>query len=49
MVRRILPSNHMGGPMTQQEERLQAFFVRYGEALAAGDLPTIADCYTVPA
>ena len=35
--------------MTQQEERLQAFFVRYGEALAAGDLPTIADCYAVPA
>jgi len=39
----------MGGPTTQHEERLQAFFVSYGDALAAGDLPTIAACYTVPA
>jgi ketosteroid isomerase-like protein len=35
--------------MTQQEEHLQAFFVRYGDALAAGDLPTVAECYTLPA
>ncbi len=33
---------------TQQEEHLQAFFVRYGEALAAGDLQTIANCYALP-
>lgn len=35
--------------MTKLEELLQAFFVRYGEALAAGDVPTIADCYALPA
>jgi ketosteroid isomerase-like protein len=35
--------------MAQHEERLRAFFVRYGDALAAGDLPTIAESYTVPA
>jgi hypothetical protein len=34
--------------MTQQEQRLQAFFVRYGEALAAGNLQTIANCYVLP-
>jgi hypothetical protein len=35
--------------MTQQEEHLQAFYVRYGDALAAGDVPTVAECYTLPA
>jgi hypothetical protein len=34
--------------MTEREERLQAFFVRYGEALAAGDLRTISNCFAVP-
>jgi len=28
---------------------LRGFFVRYGEALAAGDLRAIAECYAVPA
>ena len=31
-----------------QDERLRTFFVRFGEALAAGDLKTVADCYAVP-
>jgi PhnB protein len=30
-------------------ERLQDFFARYGEALSAGDLTGIADCYALPA
>lgn len=30
------------------QDELKTFFKRYGEALMAGDLPTIADCYTVP-
>ncbi len=28
--------------------RLEAFFVRYGEAVSAGDLKTISGCYSVP-
>ena len=34
--------------MSIQDERLRTFFVRYGEALATGDLKTVADCYAVP-
>ena len=34
--------------MSTQDERLRTFFVRYGEALAAGDLKTVADYYAVP-
>jgi hypothetical protein len=34
--------------MTKQEQHLQAFFVRYGEAVAAGDLETITKRYAVP-
>jgi PhnB protein len=30
-------------------QRLQDFFVRYGEALATGDLPGISGCYELPA
>lgn len=29
-------------------DELKAFLKRYGEALIAGDLSTVADCYTVP-
>jgi hypothetical protein len=31
------------------DEILRGFFVRYGEALAAGDLRAIAKCYALPA
>lgn len=31
------------------DERLESFFARYGEALTTGDLPAIAGCYAVPA
>lgn len=30
------------------QDELKAFLKRYGEALMAGDLPKVADCYTVP-
>lgn len=36
-------------PSGVDHERLTAFFVRYGEALANGDLPGISGCYVVPA
>jgi hypothetical protein len=29
------------------QDELKAFLKRYGEALMAGDLPTVADCYTL--
>jgi hypothetical protein len=35
--------------MAHHGEMLRGFFVRYGEALAAGDLRAIAECYAVPA
>src|SRR5215212_5750207 len=35
--------------MPHHGEMLRGFFVRYGEALAAGDLRAIAECYAVPA
>src|SRR5918998_2143975 len=47
-ILKILPSDSTRKPMTQQEQYLQAFFVRYGETLAAGDLRTIANCYVLP-
>ncbi len=34
---------------TIDREFLLDFFVRYGEALATGDLPAISGCYVVPA
>lgn len=36
-------------PSTMDYEHLMDFFVRYGEALAAGDLPEISGCYDIPA
>lgn len=33
----------------RDHESLTEFFVRYGEALATGDLPGISRCYDVPA
>jgi len=35
--------------MNPTEERLRRFLVRYGEALAVGDLKAISGCYAVPA
>ena len=35
--------------MNPTDERLRRFFVRYGEALAAGDLKVISGCYALPA
>jgi hypothetical protein len=35
--------------MNPTDEHLRRFLVRYGEALAAGDLKTISGCYAVPA
>jgi hypothetical protein len=35
--------------MNPTDEKLRRFLVRYGEALAAGDLKTISGCYAVPA
>jgi hypothetical protein len=35
--------------MNPTEERLRRFLVRYGEALAIGDLKAISGCYAVPA
>jgi hypothetical protein len=35
--------------MNPTEERLRRFLVRYGEALAMGDLKAISGCYAVPA
>jgi hypothetical protein len=35
--------------MNPTDEHLRRFLVRYGEALAAGDLQAISGCYTVPA
>jgi hypothetical protein len=35
--------------MNPTDENLRRFLVRYGEALAAGDLQTISGCYAVPA
>jgi hypothetical protein len=35
--------------MNPTDENLRRFLVRYGEALAAGDLKTISGCYAVPA
>ena len=35
--------------MNPTDEHVRRFLVRYGEALAAGDLKTISDCYAVPA
>jgi ketosteroid isomerase-like protein len=34
---------------TPNRARLEAFFVRYGEAVSAGDLGAISACYAVPA
>ena len=34
--------------MNPTDEKLRRFLVRYGEALAAGDLKTISGCYAVP-
>lgn len=33
----------------EERQRLADFFVRYGNALATGDLPGISGCYDVPA
>ena len=33
---------------TPDRMRLETFFVRYGEALSAGDLKAISGCYAVP-
>jgi hypothetical protein len=38
-----------GSVMNPTDENLRRFLVRYGEALAAGDLKTISGCYAVPA
>jgi hypothetical protein len=35
--------------MNPTEERLRRFLVRYGEAVAMGDLKAISGCYAVPA
>jgi hypothetical protein len=35
--------------MNPTDEHVRRFLVRYGEALAAGDLKTISGCYAVPA
>jgi len=35
--------------MNPTNEHLRRFLVRYGEALAAGDLKAISGCYAVPA
>jgi ketosteroid isomerase-like protein len=35
--------------MNPTDERLRRFLVRYGEALAAGDLKAISGCYALPA
>jgi hypothetical protein len=35
--------------MNPTDEHLRRFLVRYGEALAAGDLKAISGCYAVPA
>ena len=35
--------------MNPTDEHLRRFLVRYGEALAAGDLKAISSCYAVPA
>ena len=34
--------------MNPTDEHLRRFLVRYGEALAAGDLKDISGCYAVP-
>ena len=34
--------------MNPTDEHVRRFLVRYGEALAAGDLKTISGCYAVP-
>ena len=34
--------------MNPTDEHLRCFLVRYGEALSAGDLKAISDCYAVP-
>src|ERR687897_3626169 len=38
-----------GSVMNPTDENLRRFLVRYGEALAAGDLKAISGCYAVPA
>jgi hypothetical protein len=35
--------------MNPTDEHLRRFLVRYGEALAVGDLKVISGCYAVPA
>jgi hypothetical protein len=35
--------------MNPTDEHLRRFLVRYGEALAVGDLKAISGCYAVPA
>jgi hypothetical protein len=35
--------------MNPTDEHLRRFLVRYGEALSAGDLKAISDCYDIPA
>jgi hypothetical protein len=35
--------------MNPTDENLRRFLVRYGEALAAGDLKVISGCYALPA
>ncbi|HET6658606.1 MAG TPA: hypothetical protein VFH16_01680 [Rubrobacter sp.] len=35
--------------MNPTDEHVRRFLVRYGEALAAGDLKTISGCYAIPA
>lgn len=47
--RNIGPSDKTGATMTDQDELLWGFLARYGDALTAGDLHAIADCYAVPA
>jgi hypothetical protein len=38
-----------GSVMNPKDEQLRRFLVRYGEALALGDLKAISGCYAVPA
>jgi hypothetical protein len=35
--------------MNPTDEHLRRFLVRYGEALSAGDLKAVSDCYAIPA
>jgi ketosteroid isomerase-like protein len=38
-----------GAALAKLRARLEDFFVRYGEAVSAGDLKSVSACYAVPA